>query len=76
MLAAQNYVCPICSRVIVASAHRDHDHKTDALRGYLCRNCNLGLGNFHDDSVLIRQAAAYQVHNELLEKEVALIWEF
>ena len=43
-------------------------NKTDALRGYLCRNCNLGLGNFHDDSTLIRQAAAYLVQDELKDE--------
>ena len=74
MLEAQNYECLICSRAIdEKSAHRDHDHnrEKDNFRAYLCSKCNQGLGEFHDDSALIRQAAAYLVQDELIEKMVA-----
>jgi hypothetical protein len=37
----------------------DHDHQTGACRGWLCHNCNLGLGNFRDNPELMRKAAEY-----------------
>ena len=38
---------------------RDHDHITTLFRGWLCVNCNLGLGNFKDDPRILRRAADY-----------------
>lgn len=40
----------------------DHCHKTDTLRGVLCRSCNLALGFFKDDPA--RLAAAMRYLNE------------
>lgn len=37
----------------------DHDHETGAVRGVLCRSCNLGLGHFRDDVSLFMKAIAY-----------------
>lgn len=37
----------------------DHDHKTEQIRGLLCSSCNLGLGKFYDNEVLLRRAADY-----------------
>lgn len=37
----------------------DHDHKTGAVRGMLCSECNLGLGKFKDDPELLEFARIY-----------------
>lgn len=37
----------------------DHDHKQNVVRGVLCNRCNLGLGQFRDDPLLLEFAAMY-----------------
>lgn len=37
----------------------DHDHDTNFIRGLLCVDCNVGLGNFRDDKQVLLQAARY-----------------
>lgn len=59
----QNYSCKICSKYlkdeIRKNIHVDHDHQTGALRDILCRNCNLGLGNFKDNIGVMELALNY-----------------
>jgi hypothetical protein len=50
-------VCAICGRP--EPEHVDHDHKTGAVRGILCFNCNGGLGQFRDAIESLTAAAAY-----------------
>jgi hypothetical protein len=57
MLAAQGGLCAICRAA--PAVHVDHDHATDVVRELLCSNCNGGLGQFRDDPVVLRAAAAY-----------------
>lgn len=60
LLARQNGVCFICqTKPRDQTLAVDHYHPTDFVRGLLCRDCNLGLGNFKDDPRLIRRAIAY-----------------
>jgi hypothetical protein len=46
------------------NAHLDHDHDTGAVRGVLCRDCNLALGYLQDSpemiSGLLRYATTYR----------------
>jgi hypothetical protein len=70
LLLDQKGVCAICGKVNGLTKHNgqhqlviDHCHGTGAVRGLLCYNCNLGLGNFKDDPGLLKKAIRY------LEKE-------
>jgi recombination endonuclease VII len=60
MLRAQLWRCPIClTALTLKTAHVDHDHQTGRLRAVVCLNCNGGLGQFQDNPVSMRRAAAY-----------------
>lgn len=37
----------------------DHCHETGHIRGLLCINCNLGLGNFQDKTAFLSKAIKY-----------------
>ena len=65
-LADQGGVCLICLKRHEKSLCVDHDHKTKQLRSLLCTNCNVGLGNYNDDSAALRRAADYADYWELL----------
>lgn len=58
LLLKQGFRCAICD-MIMARPNVDHDHKTKAVRGLLCRHCNLGLGHFFDNRQLLSKAAQY-----------------
>jgi hypothetical protein len=60
MLARQGGVCAVCERE--PGKRRlavDHCHILHRVRGLLCTTCNTGLGQYHDDPVLMRKGAAY-----------------
>lgn len=61
LLEAQGGVCPICGALEPKpyGFHVDHDHKTGAVRGLLCGNCNTACGLVQDDPVRLRAAADY-----------------
>lgn len=60
---AQEGCCAVCRNPFVARNYRqmhiDHDHKTGRVRGFLCINCNHGLGNFGDSIALLQAAVRY-----------------
>ena len=72
-----NHVCPICNKSeqqlnenINPTLRKkgrpwvmDHNHDKKTFRGWVCRKCNLGMGNFADDPDLILKAAEYLVKN-------------
>lgn len=62
MMVAQDYRCAICRQhqdEFVRAFAVDHDHKTGAVRGLLCRGCNTGIGNLADDPDRVFAAWAY-----------------
>tara|TARA_R110002020_G_scaffold387255_3_gene597952 strand:+ start:652 stop:1104 length:453 start_codon:yes stop_codon:yes gene_type:complete len=58
----EDYVCPICHRTqneFSRAFSLDHNHDTGKFRGWLCHNCNTGLGLFKDDLVALQGAINY-----------------
>lgn len=62
LLDSQGRMCQIC-RVTKPGGrgrfHIDHDHKTSKIRGLLCTNCNVMLGNSKDNVSILEQAIKY-----------------
>lgn len=62
LLSKQNGRCALCRTDVPGGRghfHVDHNHETGKVRGLLCHNCNIGLGNFRDNPELLRRAARY-----------------
>lgn len=59
----QDGKCAICGKPEALAAkgtfHIDHDHETGFVRGLLCSACNLGIGHFRDDPILMLKAIRY-----------------
>lgn len=53
--------CEACGEEFNKSRKRvmDHDHDTDEFRGWLCNNCNSGLGMLKDDPAIVRKLLEY-----------------
>ena len=49
--------CQICGTK--EDLHVDHDHSTNKVRGYLCRNHNVALGLFEDNPLHLELAIKY-----------------
>jgi len=66
ILGAQSGVCVICGKTPEENGRRlavDHNHATGEVRGLLCTNCNLMLGNAKDNPVSLSRAADYILSN-------------
>jgi hypothetical protein len=62
MLFNQNGCCAICDKHHTEFNRGfavDHCHTTDKIRGLLCINCNLAIGNFYDNITILKNAIKY-----------------
>ena len=67
LLKRQQHKCAICGvdeADLKMRLHVDHDHKNGHVRGLLCTNCNVGLGNFKDSQEFLLYALLYLQDNE------------
>ena len=73
-----SYQCPICQRTIdevnkygqklLGTWVLDHCHDTETFRGWLCGNCNSGLGSLKDSIFRVNNALKYlKKHKKSLE---------
>lgn len=67
ILAGQDGKCAICGYSDLSMPKLfpliDHCHETNAIRGILCTNCNMGLGLFKSSSLLLSSAIGYLTKN-------------
>lgn len=59
LFKSQDGKCAICSRSQKRVFDVDHCHKTGAVRGLLCSNCNRTIGYAHDNIHVLLNAAKY-----------------
>lgn len=68
ILKFQQNRCKICKMEFGSTNKKsprvDHCHKTGTIRGLLCANCNLGLGNFKDNVNFLHEAITYLKDNK------------
>ena len=66
-MVEQDHKCAICRKSFEKTPHIDHNHDCcpplksceKCRRDLLCTDCNLGLGRFHDDPVILGRAIDY-----------------
>jgi len=58
----QHGLCGICHNRMDRPL-LDHNHETMEVRGLLCSRCNIGLGQFKDDTSLLESALEYLKNN-------------
>jgi len=59
LIETQKGLCAISDHPLDDKFHLDHCHETGQVRGLLCSNCNLGLGQFRDDLNKLQNAISY-----------------
>jgi hypothetical protein len=73
------YPCDNCHKPIVTTKtlQLDHDHETQQFRGWLCKECNISIGNLGDNVKGMIQAAIYLNRTEkvLREEELVKLYE-
>ena len=56
MVMEQCGKCGICQEVPSSKLQVDHNHATGAVRGLLCRTCNVGIGSLKDKAEVLQNA--------------------
>lgn len=73
MLLEQHGMCAICGRPLAVDSkntHADHDHTTGRVRGLLCNQCNVLLGQAEDNIARLHAAIEYlRKHSEKSESD-------
>ena len=60
LVEAQNNKCALCLKEHTRRPlNVDHCHKTGKVRGLLCDKCNLGIGLFDDNPILLQKVKDY-----------------
>lgn len=61
LIIKQNSLCAICKNELKfdKNTHIDHCKITNKIRGLLCHWCNVGIGHFKHNALLLRNAALY-----------------
>ena|ERR1700693_4932804 len=59
-----NNECPVCNVIFYSNGNGshacvDHNHTTGKIRGIICRNCNVALGNTKDNPKILRALIEY-----------------
>lgn len=76
LFKAQGRVCAVCNSDNVGRSISgkdvkwpvDHDHKTGKVRGILCHNCNMALGNVKESIDTLKQLISYlEKHNNNIQ---------
>jgi Recombination endonuclease VII len=73
LIAAQDSKCAICGVDVSVKFAIDHDHKTMAIRGILCRTCNTGMGMLKDSAQVLLKAYEYLCRHDSKETQNAEI---
>jgi hypothetical protein len=69
---AHNNICDSCGLPSEKTLVTDHCHTTGKFRGFLCSNCNTGLGMFKDDPIRLQKAIDYITNYTLTYIKFAL----
>ena len=84
LLLQQNGRCAICRKFethqfnnITRRLSVDHCHETNQVRGLLCARCNMAIGQFNDDWLLLENALEYLTywHSKHASSKVKAIQE-
>ena len=61
--------CDCCGKPMTHSGkfamHFDHDRVIEEFRGWLCKQCNVGIGNLGDDLEGLQRAIQYRTTNTI-----------
>jgi len=63
LIKKQKNKCPICYRSIIKNLSVDHNHITGKIRGIICNDCNLAIGNAGSSPSRLRMMAIYLEKN-------------